>query len=382
MGRSGVGPAPVVMALGGVLLLGLAIHEYRVNGDIGLAGILEIAVGGLLFVWGVLFLFGKGHHATRLGFRMGKGGLAAAATVILLLVFAGLGAYVVMKGNLSVVPARLPSLGGSTTTANPQVPLELPIKFIFRNRLTGAAFNPTSAQLYNSKGYVVETLSVSNGVAVTSDIFKSGEQYYLKVVDGSAFYFVPVYVPFYNADIAKIRPPDYHIISVDATDVPTNLTVKVIDATGVAVSTINAAAPTPLTVMVTNVWPNTGLPGSFSNPITHSTYSDYLVITVTGSGAVIPRVSNAQLVFQTTGKAVYVVPLSGLDCRTDPRTGQATPVSKSFGITLDPTGVPAGSYSVVVTAYTDLDANYLHSYGVPNSDAVSLGSVTLTVNVS
>ncbi len=377
MGRSGIGIAPVVMTLGGGLLVGLAVHEYMQTNNIGLAGILELATGFILFLWGALFLLGKGRTAVRYGFRMGK---SSAAAILLLLVIIGLGAYAVWKGNLSVINPHNPMAGTQTSNGN-MIPLELPIKFVIRNKLTGAAFNPTSAQLYNSKGYVVETLSVSSGAATTAGTYESGEQYYLKITNGTVFYFIPVKLPYYNAEIAKVKPPDFHVISVDAAVVPSALTVKAIDATGTAVTTLNITSPTPLTVMVTNSKADTTLPDPFMNPLTKTEYGNYLVITVTGQGSVLPRISGAKEVFQTTGKAVYIAPLSGLACRTDPRTGTATPVSKSLGITIDPTGVPAGSYTVSITAYTDLDPTYVQNYGVPNSDAVSLGSVSLTVNV-
>ena len=309
-----------------------------------------------------------------MGFRIGK---ASAAAILILLVVIGLAGYAVWKGSLSI-----PGIGveeGEVATGD--VPLELPIKFVIRNKLTGAAFNPTSTELYNSMGYVVESLTVTSGSATTAGTYKSGEQYYLKVVDGTAFYFIPVSLPYYDARIAEIKPPDFHVVTVDAADVPSALTVKAIDATGTAVTELNITTPTPLTLMVTNSEADTALPGQFLNPLTQSTYGDYLVITVTGSGSVIPRISGAQLAFQTTGQAVYIVQLSGLDCRTDPRTGSATPVSKSYGITIDPTGVPTGSYTVTITAYVDLDPAYVQNYGVANTDAVSLGSASLTVNV-
>ena len=100
MGKGGVGLGSIVMTLGGGLLAGLGIHEYYSTGDIGLAGILEIACGLLLFIWGALFLLGKGHVATRkLGFRMAK---SSAAVVLLLLIIIGLAGYAVWKGGLNV----------------------------------------------------------------------------------------------------------------------------------------------------------------------------------------------------------------------------------------------------------------------------------------
>jgi hypothetical protein len=373
MGK-GVGVAPVVMALGGGLLAGLAIHDYMQNGDIGLAGILELATGTLLFIWGALFLLGYGRKAVKLGFRMAK---ASALGIFILVVILGLMGYAIWKGSLSI-PGYSPP---SEEVVTGDVPLDLPIKFVIRNKLTGAAFNPTSAELYNSMGYVVETLTVTSGSATTAGSYKSGEQYYLKITDGTAFYFVAVALPYYDKEIAEIKPPDFHVIAVDAPDVPSALTVKAIDATGTVVTTLNITASTPITIMVTNSEADTALPGSFYNPVMESTYGDYLVITVTGSGSVIPRISGAQLVFQTSGQAVYVIQLSGLDCKTDPRTGSATPVSKSYGVTIDPTGVPTGSYTVTITAYVDLDQAYIQSYGVANTDAVQLGSTSVTVNV-
>jgi len=371
MGKIGI--APVIMTLGGGLLTGLAVHNYMQTNDIGLAGILEIATGLLLFLWGALFLLGKGRTAVKMGFRMGK---TSSAAIIILILIIGLAAYAVIKGPLAV-----PRLGGGGGSESDKVALDLPIKFVVRNKLTGAAFNPTAMELYNSMGYVVETLSVSSGSATTAGTYKSGEQYYLKVADGSAFYFIPVTLPMYDAKTAEIKPPDFHIINVQAADVPSALTVKVINSTGGAVSSVTLSAPEPFTILVTNSEQDTSLPGSFMNPIQGSTYGDYLVITVTGSGSVIPRISGAQLAFQTTGQAVYIVQLNGLDCRTDPKTGSATPVTQSYGITIDPTGVASGSYTVSITAYVDLDPSYIQNYGVANTDAVSLGTASLTVNV-
>ena len=373
-----IGLGPVIMALGGGLLAALPIHEYMQTNQIGLAGILELATGLLLFLWGALFIMGKGRTAVKYGFRMGK---SSSAALLLLIVILGLGAYVVWKGNLSITNIHNPVTNTQTPSGNNMIPLELPIKFVIRNKLTGASFDPTSAQLYNSKGYVVETLSVSSGAATTAGTYESGEQYYLKITNGSVFYFIPVKLPYYNAEIAKVKPPDFHVISVDAAVVPSSLIVKVIDSEGNSVSTVSISAPSPYTIMITNNKQDTSLPDAFMNPLTKTEYGNYVVISVTGSGSVLPRISGAKEVFQTTGKAVYIAPLSGLACKTDPRTGTATPVSTSVGISIDPTGVPSGNYTVSITAYTDLDSSYIQNYGVANSDAVSLGTATITVQV-
>ena len=188
-------------------------------------------------------------------------------------------------------------------------------------------------------------------------------------------------LPLYDAKLAEIKPPDYHIITVDAVDVPSSLGLKVINSTGEAVTSVTLANAAPFTILVTNSEADTGLPDPFVNPLTGTQYGNYLVIEVTGSGSTLPRVTGATSAFHTQGKDVYVITLTGLDCKTDPRTGSATPVSKSYGITIDPTGAPSGSYTVTITAYTDVDLTYIKDYGVVNNDAVSLGSVTLTVNV-
>ncbi len=372
-----VGLGSVIMTLGGGLLAALPIHEYMQTNQIGLAGILELATGLLLFLWGALFMMGRGRTAVKYGFRLGK---TSSATVLLLLVILGLGAYVIWHGNLSVTNIHNPAANTQASSGG-MIPLELPIKFVIRNKLTGAAFDPSGAQLYNSKGYVVETLSVSNGAATTAGTYKSGEEYYLKITNGTAFYFIPVKLPYYNAEVAKIKPPDFHVISVDAAVVPSSLLVKVIDSEGNSVSTAKISAPSPYTIMITNNHQDTSLPDAFMNPLTKTQYGNYVVISVTGSGSVLPRISGAKEVFQTTGKAVYIAPLSGLACKTDPRTGTATPVSTSLGISIDPTGVPSGNYTVSITAYADLDSSYVQNYGVANSDAVSLGTTTITVQV-
>ena len=374
--RGGIGFAPVIMALGGGLLAGLGIHEYYTNGDIGLAGILEIACGILLFLWGALFLLGKGRTAVKLGFRMARVSVAA---ILLLLIVIGLAGYAVWKGGLSVSDFGFKK--SETPVASEKVPLQLPIKFIIRNKLTGTPLNVTTAELYNSKGFVVETLVVSSGTATTSGAYKSGESYYLKIVDGGVFYFKRVILPLYDAKLAEIKPPDYHIVTIDGVDVPSSLGVKVINSLGEQVTSVNLTATEPFTILVTNSVADTTLPDPFYNPLTRTQYGNYLVIEVTGSGSTLPRIGGATSVFHTQGKDVYVITLAGLDCKTDPRTGSATPASKSFGITIDPTGAPSGSYTVKITAYTDLDLSYIKDYGVVNNDAVSLGSVTLTVNV-
>jgi len=365
----------VVMALGGGLLAGLAIHNYMETNDIELIGIIEIITGLLLFLWGAAILLGHKRAARKLGFRVAK---VSAATVLLLLIIFGLIGYTYWKGHLSI--PKVPGVSEEEKVTE-QIPLQLPIKLIVRNKLTGTSLNISTLELYNTKGYVVETLTVSSGATTTSGAYKSGERFYVKISDGSTFYFIQIALPLYDAEVAKIKPPDFHVIGLDAVDVPSTITLKVIDSTGNQVSSVNLITPSPFTVLVTNSEPDTALPDPFYNPTMKSWYYNYLVIEVTGSGSVLPRVSGASTLFQTNGKAVYGIKLGSLACVTDPRTGSATPKTASYGITIDPTGVPSGSYTVKITAYTDLDLNYVKNYGVVNTDAVALGSTTLTVNV-
>ncbi len=372
--------APAVMAVGGGILLGLVVHQYTSTHTVGLVGVLGGICGFLLFVWGILLLLGKHSYARKVGFRAGK---ASAVVILLLLIIIGFFAYVAWHGKLSVINGNPLSIGGSRESTGGRVSLQLPIKFVFRDELTGATTNPSNAYLVNTKGYVVETLTVSNGAAVTSGIYVSGQSFYLKVYSTSSiYYFVPVTLPYYDARTAKIKAPDYHLITVNAFTAPSSLSIKVINATGNAVTSISGAAPKALTVMVVNSAANTELPPEFYNPITKSRYGNYLVITVTGSGSVLPRVSGAELVFKSPGTAVYAVKLGRLAVRVDPRTNMATPATQNVPITIDPTGVPNGSYSIKISAYVDLDESYLKSYGVANNDAVELGSATLTLSVS
>jgi hypothetical protein len=373
-----VKPWNIAEAAIGVLALSIAIHEYRTAGDLGIVGFVSLVLGGLFFLVGVFGMFGKVSWRKKLG----AGSTNALAAVILIALLA-LGGYVVWKGYLSIEkPAETVA---PPVTGGERISLDLPVRLIIYNEIAGTPFTPTSVEIYDTQGRKLETLTPSGGVAESSFPYRSGTQLLIKITDGSAFYFVPVIVPDYDKDEAQATQPTVHLIRLDAVDIPTSLSLKVYDNVGDAVgTTYNITAPTNFMISVVNNEADTSVHDPFNNVITSSQYIAGLVIKIEGSTANVPLITGATPVYTGQGIAVYYLPLDPEKVKavTDPRTGTVQPGTEPFTINIDPTGLSGNSYTVTITAYADLDISYMQkAAGVVNSDAVSLGTVSFTLNV-
>jgi len=340
-----------------------------------------MGLGILLVIVGFIKVFGATKYERKLGLT--RGNLNLLAGFILALLVIGLG-VAFATGKLSISPGGV-HIGGAptvTTTASEEMlKLNLPVKLLFYNKVNGSVFTPTQVQIYLGNS-LQETLTPTNGYAISQLPYLSGTVLTLKIVEGSAFYFTTVTVPSYSKAIAEATHPTVHLIKVDAVDVPSSLTIRAFDQLGNAIaagSIFNVTSVTPISISVINAEPNTALPDSFYNPVTGSKYGNYVVIKITGTTTNVPLISGATPVYTGTGVAVYVLPLENLPAKTDVRSGSVIPASQSFGISIDPAGL-VGNYTVTISAYTDLDISYMQkAAGTPNTDAVLLGSLSFTV---
>lgn len=370
----------IILWVSGGLLIGGAVHgglldaSFENNGAAiiaGFAGILSVVLGIVIFL-------GEGKYVRKIGISMGISGVLAAFIAALLVV-------TIVVVLVSPYGLNMFNIGGPSEpeVVGDRLILDLPIKFIVYNKYSGSAFSPTALKLYDAEGRVLETLSVSSGVATTAFPYRSQESLYVYIQDGSAFYFTTVVVPDYDKDVAQATQPTQHLVRVDAVDIPSTLSVKLYDYLGDLITTeYNISSTSSLTISIVNNEADTALPTSFYNPITETQYIAGVVIKITGSTTNVPLITGATPIYSGNGIAVYYVPLNELAALTDQRTGSVLPATQAIALSIDPTGLAGNSYTVTVTAYVDLDLDYMQrAAGTPNTDAVSLGTASFTLNV-
>ena len=264
-----------------------------------------------------------------------------------------------------------------------KVALELPVKLIFIDTVAGSTVTPTSVELYDPSGRLLESISPSGGVAVSNLPYKSGEKIVALIKWSNNVFYTKVFtIPYYDKYVVSSQP-SYHTIRLEVIKPPSSLSIKVYDSEGNLVSTaVNITTTGTITVSVINSEADTGLHDPFIYPITKTQYVAGLLIKITGSTGQVPMIKNAQLLYSGQGIAVYYIPLPKLICKTDKVTGAVVPASQSWVLTIDGTGLAGNSYTLTITAYTDLDPAYVtKAVGNANADAVSLGSVSFTVNI-
>ncbi len=328
--------------------------------------------GAFVALVGIFRLLGMTKYERKLGF--GSSNLLAGLLIALIAIGLGV-AFATHRLSITNVPGVQ---GTQTqTTSAEKLALNLPVKFIFYNAISGSVFTPSSLKVYDSSGHLLETLTPSAGSATTSFPYMSGTVLILRIGVGNAFYYKQVTVPYYNKDVALATRPTVHLIRVTCVDVPSSLSVRAYDNLGNTIASgayVNVSTVTPISISVINSQANTALPEPFMNIVTGTKYGNYLVIKVTGTTTNVPLITGATPVYTGPGVAVYILPLNTLPAKTDVRSGTVIPASQSFGISIDPAGTH-GNYTVTISAYTDLDVSYMQkSAGTPNTDAVLLGT--------
>lgn len=386
-----------------VMVTGVAAAWYGVN-DIGLdnfGGLILVAVGGFVAVIGLLLLVGSkkalnyAGKATGLKFdfiklfqvggrgmrlRYGKSSAGMVFLVIILMVMIGLGYmyYTGQLGKLSIAPTT----GGEETTK--QVPLELPLQILVVNKLNGSTITNVNVRVIKD-GRDYEPLSLSGNAYISTMEYRSGETIYLAITfPNNAFYIVPVTLPFYDKEIAEIKPPEYHKMIIKVPVPPSSLTVRLLDASGNSVasgSTINltqlGVSTLKYTLMIVNDAQDTALFPDFKDPVTQRTYSNVVLVQVNGK----PIVIDWDIAYTSgpTTKA-YMAKLGDIAAVLDPKTQTVTPGTFTKTLTIDCSAMATGdTATITIGTYIDASIEYIKSYQVVNNEAIALASFSLTI---
>ena len=355
---------------------------------IALAGIGSIAYGlqmpedqlvrwvfilpGIIVLLGALFLmFGYGKYASRLGFRSGKISLT---TVVAILIVLAVGWMVFTGGDFSIPEQSI--IGQTSTPAQELVALSLPVKF---NMLAGGVTFSALSTLENPPSATLSTVTIYKGnVAwesitvtdvnniVSSQKYTSGESLHLVLtytVGGNSVYqSADVTVPYVDKETAEIVAPTEHEINVDVGIVPaSSVGLTVLDSTGASVTTNLTAGDYTLLVSVTE--DKAGFVKAVV-PQADGTTKNFVGGIIIQSTAAVIDIPGAQLVYSEAGKYIYYLPVTFND-------HQAAFTLKVLGGT---------SSTVIITAYHNIDLDYVQRLGTINSEAVGVGSLTITTS--
>ena len=362
----------LVELFGGLGLIMVAIGRGALDGD--LWGLVFLVLGIPLFIAGIAAAFGKESWRKKLG----AGKTSVAATIIIILLIAA-AAYFFLKGGTDFLSTLKPEPEYTIQPVPEVIKLKLPLKIAVYNKLSGQPMTDVSVSVLDSSGRTIETLTLSGSIYVGNLKYMSGERYYVKIVDGSAYIIVPITIPSYEKDIAEITKPDYHEIDVKVPDLPSSLTIKVFDNLGNSVSTVNftelGTNTVTLSIYVINSEQDTEVYSTFTDPAKGRSMHSVLIASVDSDKVSITGLT--PLYASGTTKMFYG-DISGLAAVYDPRTSAVNPGTKVFSVTIDGSAL-SGSATLSISAYVDVDIDYVRTNGVINSEAVALASATITL---